>query len=112
VEWIGETEGMEWTEGERFELLTPPRTISWPQVKKVMAEDELLPYTIPLQLRREGEVEIYAASNVYTGYLRKIIIHPAFQVEISSGQKVEWSSITKITQGNRLCYDTSSFSFS
>lgn len=109
--WIGETLGMEWQEGDRYELLIPPRTINWKDVKKLMVWDEISPELHKaLLIRRLGEVEIVTTSQRYQGFIRKIIVDPSFVVEISTGEKVEWSQIQSIYQGSILCYESSSHS--
>lgn len=106
--WIGETFGMEWQEGDRFELMTPPRTISWKDVKKLMVLEEIPPrFHEALRIRRLGELEITLRTKKYSGFIRKIMIDPSFVVEISSGEKVEWSEIQTIYQGSTLCYASS-----
>lgn len=110
--WLGDSLGMEWTCDDRYELQTPPRTIYWHQVREVLSESSLekeIQYL--LHLRRSGEVSVRANGQIFTGFIRKIIILPLIKVEFSSGEKVEWLSIRTIFQGNHLCYD-SSFGFS
>jgi SAM-dependent methyltransferase len=107
--WIGETFGLEWTSGDRFELLTPPRTISWKNVKKMMLSSDFDQETqMIVKLRREGSVVITTRDYRYEGFIRKIIVKPTFGLEISNGKKIEWKDILTITQGSLLCYDSSS----
>lgn len=106
--WIGETMGMEWTSGKRFELKTPPRTVLWDNVKKLMTMSEIeQKYHSALSLRRVGEVEITTSQRILRGIVRKILVHPTFRLEISTGEKVEWKEILTITQGSSLCYESS-----
>ena len=110
--WIGSTMGMEWTKEDRFELKNPPRTIFWKDVKKLMLNTEEYDPRLRtlLELWNGGEVEITIPAKVLRGLVRKIIVAPSFKVEISSGEKVEWSQILKITQGSKICYAVSSSS--
>jgi SAM-dependent methyltransferase len=106
-EWIGESLGMEWTEADRFELLTPPRTISWKSVKKLMDRRDLSPsVATAISIRRLGEVQIKTKTHTVCGFIRKIIVEPTFHLEISTGEKVEWEKILTITQGTTLCYES------
>lgn len=109
--WIGSTNGMEWTEGDRYELKCPPRTIRWRNVKKLMlTHSELGPLPSRMvKLWKEGEVSIKTMDRTYQGSIRKIIISPSFKLEISSGEKVEWDKIQIISRGPHICYDSSSF---
>lgn len=107
--WLGDTFGMEWTEGDRFELLTPPRTIFWKNVKKMMVFSELdKRLQLLTALRTKGEVTVATANAEYPGFIRKIVVSPTFRLEISSGQQVEWEKILTITQGHFQCYESSS----
>lgn len=107
--WIGETYGMEWSGADRFELLTPPRTIFWKNVKKMMVHSDLdKRLQLITSLRSQGEVTVTTARAQYTGFIRKIVVSPTFRLEISSGQQVEWGEILTITQGHLLCYESSS----
>ncbi len=107
-DWIGETYGMEWTDGDRFELLTPPRTIHWKDVKKLMILDDFPHYVQKvLSLRREGELNFELHGRSLSGFIRKIILNPSFQLELSNGEKVEWTEIKSIRKGSLLCYDSS-----
>lgn len=107
--WIGETYGMEWAGADRFELLTPPRTIFWKNVKKMMLQSDLdKRLQLVTSLRSQGEVSVTTAKAKYTGFIRKIVVSPTFRLEISSGQQVEWEKILTITQGHLQCYESSS----
>lgn len=107
-DWVGETFGLEWTSDTRFELQTPPRTIDWKDVKKLMILDDFSPLERKiLLLRREGELEIQLADRILTGFIRKIILKPALALEISNGEKVEWTKILTIRKDSLLCYDSS-----
>lgn len=106
--WLGDTFGMEWVEGDRFELLTPPRTIYWKNVKKMMVAADLDEHLqLAIRLRREGEVIITTNKGTYQGIIRKIVVEPVFRLEISSGEQVEWNEILTITRGSLLCYESS-----
>jgi hypothetical protein len=99
---------MEWQEGEKFELLTPPRTILWKDVKKLMLLKEIPEkFHKAIAIRKLGEVRIATHEGSHKGFIRKIIIEPSFVVEISSGAKVEWEKIQTIYQGPTLCYESS-----
>lgn len=112
-EWIGETFGMEWTCESRFELQTPPRTIDWKDVKKLMILEDFSPLQRKILLmRREGELEFHLPDRILTGFIRKIILNPTLTLEISTGELVEWTKIITIRKGSLLCYDSSQvFSF-
>lgn len=106
-QWIGESYGLEWNFGNQYQLLTPPRTISEDQVKKRSLLSEIPQEFHPaLELRRLGELRIETRERVYLGSLRKIFVSPSFKVEISSGEQVEWSEVTKIFWGRTLCLDS------
>jgi hypothetical protein len=110
-EWLAETFGLEWTIDDQFELSTPPRTIRWKDVKKILSLEEVEEkYRFAIVLRRKGELTIKTKSRSIQGVIRKIIVGPTFRVEISTGEKVEWSEIMTITQGSLLCYESSRFS--
>jgi hypothetical protein len=107
-DWIGETFGMEWVREDRFELQIPPRTIHWKDVKKLMVFEELNDtLKLAVTIRRGGAVTIRSKSGVYEGLIRKIIITPVFSLELSGGEKVEWSEILNITRGLTTCYESS-----
>ena len=106
--WLGETMGLEWSEGNRYELLIPPRTIQWESVQEVLSFNEFDVKTQEaIKLRRLGELQIETSNAVFQGYIRKILLKPTFRLEISSGEKVEWSEIKTIRQGPRICYASS-----
>lgn len=108
-QWIGESLGLEWSYGDRYELLIPPRTIHWSEVQGILSFDQIpVKYHEALRIRRMAEVTIRTADSVFTGHIRKIIIEPTFHLEISSGEQVEWNHIVTITQGSTLCYASSS----
>lgn len=109
--WLGSTLGMEWTEGDRFELKTPPRTIHWKNVKKLMQAPSELDRiaSIMVEFWKEGKVSIMTNEGTYKGHVRKIIVSPSFKLEISSGEKVEWEKVQIISRGPHICYDSSSF---
>lgn len=106
--WVGETIGLEWTNDDRFELMTPPRTIFWKSVKKMMLFSDFGPEAqLLLKLRSQGKVIIMTRTKKLQGFIRKITINPSFGLEISSGEKVEWSEILTIFQESILCYESS-----
>ncbi len=107
--WLGESFGMEWSGDDRFELLSPPRTIYWKNVKKMMVSGDLEKHLLlATQIRSKGEVVVTTDKARYQGFIRKILTQPTFRLEISSGEQVEWDKILTITQENLLCYDSSS----
>jgi SAM-dependent methyltransferase len=106
-EWIGETEGMEWTQNKSFTLIYPPRTMQWKDVKKLMVlEDIDLSMHAAIFIRRMGVVEVHTLKKIFEGIIRKIITKPTFHLELSSGEKVEWDEILTITQDNKICYES------
>lgn len=105
--WIGDSYGLEWLENESYQLLHPPRTIQWPQVKNVFDLEELLDWVqLMVRLRPMGVLEIATHEKKYFSEIRKISINPSFEVEISSGEWVKWSDITQIHWKGNLCYDS------
>ncbi len=106
--WIGETQGLEWTEGDRFELLTPPRTINWMNVKAVLKSENLTENeSLACKLRHKGELEFETVRGKTQGIIRKIMRSSTFRVEISTGEQVEWNEILTIKKGSHLCYVSS-----
>lgn len=108
-EWLGDSLGLTWLHDDTYNLLHPPRTIKWSQVKNVLDPRDLssvLQFLVAL--RRQGGLRIHHRGHGCQGELRKIRISPSFALEISSGQWVEWSEITSIHSGDFLCYDSSS----
>lgn len=106
--WIGESRGLTWTRDDQFELLTPPRTVFWRNVNKWSDLAKLSPLQkLAVELRKEGELEFTGTDFKISGFIRKIIIHPTFRLEISTGEKVEWEKILTINKGSRLCYASS-----
>ena len=106
--WLGESLGLEWSVGERYELQTPPRSIEWSEVKEVLRFYELEEKVQKaILLRRRGELTIETREGILTGFIRKIIVAPTFGLEISSGEKVEWEKILTIKEGPILCYASS-----
>lgn len=106
--WIGESLGMEWASGDRFELITPPRTIFWRDVQKVETISAIdKKYHEAIRIRRLGELQIRTSFGNCGGFIRKIIVYPTFHLEISGGEKVEWSEILTIHQGSTICYSSS-----
>lgn len=106
--WLGESMGLEWTEGDRFELLTPPRTINWNHVKAVLGHNDLkAEELLAVRLRHEGELEFQTATGKTQGIIRKIMRTPTFRVEISTGEQLQWNEILAIKKGSHLCYVSS-----
>lgn len=106
--WLGETQGLEWTQGDRFELMTPPRTIEWKNVKAVLRNEDLTEHEfLAVKLRHEGELEFQTISRKTRGIIRKIMRTPTFRLEISTGEQVEWNEILTIKKGSHLCYVSS-----
>lgn len=106
--WIGNSRGLEWTCDDRFELLTPPRTIYWKNVRSFSDGKDLSPLQkLAIALRSEGELEIITLNQKIIGIIRKIIIDPTFSLEFSTGEKVEWTQILQIKKGTKLCYVSS-----
>lgn len=104
---IASSFGMEWIGGQKFNLVHPPRTVSMKDVRKIITSPSELQVKflgLALEIRKKGTVKIQTRSSSFDGFIRKIIITPSFRVEISSGEKVEWSDIISITQGSDLCY--------
>ncbi len=110
--WWGESLGL-CASGDQYLLKHPPRTICESELVKIMTKDEIDAVgNFLLTLRRRGELQISVDNNVFIGALRKIIVWPAFSVEFSSGERVEWSRVNWIKQGNHLCFESSSGLFS
>ncbi len=105
--WLGESFGL-YASGESYTLMHPPRSLDEADVVKIMTIEELSPVQKFLSaLRRQGDVVIVTADKIFSGSVRKIIVGPAFSVELSTGARVEWTSIQSIKQGQHLCYDSS-----
>ncbi|MES2526087.1 MAG: hypothetical protein V4598_03335 [Bdellovibrionota bacterium] len=110
--WIGESLGL-FASGDDYQLIHPPRTIQEENVVKIMTINELSAEERFLTLlRRTGELQFVTGEKNYSGFIRKIITAPAFSVEFSCGERVEWRRIQLIKQGQHLCYDSSSGFFS
>lgn len=110
--WWGDSFGLS-ENGDAYLLETPPRTVKGSEVVKIMTKDELPPLIAFLvSLRKLPDVTIFTRDKVHKGPLRKIHDAPAFSVEFLSGERVQWSDIGRITQGNYLCYESSSPSYS
>lgn len=113
TQWLGETKGMEWMEGERFNLMYPPRTIESSQVIALMELRDLRPEELFLvKLRRLGELKITTDSQTIYGLIRKILRGPVFSVELSTGERVEWHKLRSLFWKDHLCYESSSHFFS
>lgn len=99
--WLGDSYGLEREVGERFTLMHPPRTIEWKSVKNLKSfmdlEERLKQLVL---LRRSGPVFIETLAKAYEGFIRKIYVSPVFRLELSTGEQVEWSRITKIITRN------------
>lgn len=110
--WLGESFGL-YESGANYQLVHPPRTIQEENVVKIMTINDLSQTEkFLIGLRRAGELEVTAGEKNYSGFIRKIITSPAFSVEFSCGERVEWERIQLIKQGQHLCYDSSSGFFS
>lgn len=108
-QWLGESYNLEWQGKEQYLLNCPPRSISSDQVKNVWDLEQVEPrFHHALGLRKLGELKFETTQGNFQGSLRKIFVSPSFKLEISSGQQVEWSQITKIFWESTLCFDSSS----
>lgn len=106
-QWLGESYNLEWQGRDQYLLSSPPRTIHSEQVKNVWSLDQVESRFHPaLGLRALGELQIETSLGSFKGSLRKIFVSPSFKVEISSGQQVEWSQVTKIFWESTLCFDS------
>jgi len=115
-EWVANSKGLEWLDGDRFQLLHPPRTILWKQnfvrIFDASEKDYALVQFL-CSVRKRGEIKIELKdSEELIGVIRKIRISPTLRLEISSSHLLEWSSVKKIFQGTYLCYESSSCFFS
>ena len=107
VTWLGESFGL-YASGGRYVLIHPPRSIEEKDVVKIMTIEELTPVQkFLVQLWRLEDIQVVTRDKIYTGTLRKIIVAPAFSVELSCGERVEWNRIQLIKQGLHVCYDSS-----
>jgi SAM-dependent methyltransferase len=108
-EWLGESLGLEWQGEDLFNLKIPPRTIQEKQVSQIFEIDALTPaQRIAIEVRRLGELQIESESGFHLGFIRKIGFGERFYVELSSGEKLEWSRIKSISWEHQLCYESSS----
>lgn len=108
-EWLGESRGLEWLRGDEYQLLLPPRSIRWSQVKSILGFSdlpELWRFLCELR-RRDRELCVSSERGAMRGKLRKILISPRMALELSSGERVEWSHIMTLTLDGSLCYDSS-----
>lgn len=105
--WLGESRGLEWLQGNQYQLLYPPRTICWDQVQKIMNEEDLdeLSYFL-VKLRRLSPIVIHTLDKKLEGSIRKIVVSPSFKLELSSGELVEWKDIKSIKWRDELCFDS------
>lgn len=95
--WLGDSFGLQCEQGERFTLMFPPRTIQWKSVKNLKTfQDIEETHQQLVTLRRTGPVMIETILKIYEGFIRKIYVSPVFTLELSTGEQVEWSHITKI----------------
>ncbi len=107
VTWLGESFGL-YASGESYVLIHPPRSVEEKDVVKIMTNEELSPVqNFLVKLWQLEDIQIVTEDKIYSGALRKIIIDPAFSVELSCGDRVEWSRIQLIKQGQHVCYDSS-----
>lgn len=115
-EWIASSLGLEWLGEDRYQFLHPPRTISWNNDFIRALEESESDYSLISNisdLRKRGEVRIALVNGQeYVALIRKIRITPSLGLEISSSELIEWSDISKISQGSILCYESSSCFFS
>jgi len=107
-EWIGETFGAEWIGEEKFNLKTPPRTVSHSSLKFLKASELCSLTHFLCELRNRGEIVLVTPTGVLTGEIRKIFVRPAFCLELSGGQKVKWVDILELSLKGHRCYDSSS----
>jgi hypothetical protein len=108
-QWWGESFGLEWLEGDHYNLKIPPRTIAWEQVSQIVEWNDLdCSLRFSLQLRRLGPLVISTCAGDKEGSLRKIYSSPCFSVELSTGEQLEWKNILTIHWNHILCYDSSS----
>lgn len=108
-QWIGESRGMEWLNGDQYQLVHPPRTINWKQVQRIMDEEELDERChFLVKLRRLSPLVFRAKEELVEGSIRKIVVSPCFRVELSSGELIEWEDIKSINWRDKLCFDSSS----
>lgn len=107
-EWIGESFGLEWIGGDKFHLATPPRTFEARQVVHVGDIHDLTSKTqMAFYLRREGELMFFTRAGNVQGFIRKIQVRPAFRLELSCGQWIQWEDILSIQSSDILCYESS-----
>lgn len=82
-EWVGETYRMEWSHDEEFDLLVPPRRITWKNVTGIM-ELEAFPEFI-----QQALLDRYNGIKVKNSFIRKIFVKPSFALELSTGERIE-----------------------
>lgn len=111
ISWLGESFGL-YASGNSYMLNHPPRTVEEKDVVKIMTIDELNPaQKLLVKLWQFDDIQIMTKDKIISGALRKIIVLPAFSVELSCGERVEWERIQLIKQGQQVCYDSSHSSF-
>lgn len=107
-EWIGESFELEWLKDDVFHLNIPPRTIQEKDVIRIVGREELSPkLRLMMDIRRKGEVEIKVANRMFRGFIRKILVKPAFRLELSSGEWIQWEDIQSISASDKICYESS-----
>lgn len=107
--WWAESLGLEWLKDDLYQLSIPPRTIEEKSVKKVAFFEEIFrEFHVALKLRPLGEFRFVTRDRIYYGHIRKIYESPRFEVEISTGERVEWGQVISIYQDQNLCYESSS----
>jgi hypothetical protein len=86
--WVGDSFGMEWLQGDFFNLIFPPRTIHSSRVLKKLCWDELDdPLKLMISLRQKGDCQFYTKSgHVVEGKIRKIFVSPELKIEMCSGK--------------------------
>lgn len=102
-EWVADSFGLEWQGGDHYQFLYPPRSIEWSRdfVGVLHKEHELYSRLLHLSnLRRQGEQKFVGRfGEEKKGHIRKIRISPAFALEISTGELIEWESLQNILKG-------------
>lgn len=103
------TQEMSFLKKDHFNLKKPLRTINWKNVVGIFKIDEVpkdIAWQLPLY--EFGELVFMTHQGIeYRGQVVKILTSPLIGVEISSGERLEWSQISYIKKGDRLCYEFS-----
>jgi hypothetical protein len=86
--WIGDTFGMEWLEGDFFNLIFPPRTIHSSRVLKMLVWEELDgELKKMISLRQRGNCHFLTKNGlIVQGEIRKIFVSPDLKIEMCSGK--------------------------